>query len=164
MAIDEDTGPDGGAGLAANDATSVKTLDCTTNCEQLDYAHQPDSNSGSSTESSRLLSGTDIHQMAVSIDASIKKLTKMENAENTTLHIGNGPEDLKDYDTTVTEEPPDGGIRAWMIMISSFVINGVLFGIINTYSLIYLELQKRLTEAGENEASSKAGNINITIT
>jgi MCP family monocarboxylic acid transporter-like MFS transporter 10 len=49
--------------------------------------------------------------------------------------------------------------RAWSIMIGSFLINGVLFSIINTYSLIYLELQKRLKESGETEVSSKAGNI-----
>jgi len=58
-----------------------------------------------------------------------------------------------------TSGPPDGGFRAWMIMIGSFTINGVLFSIVNTYSLIYSELQKRLTEAGETEVSSKAGKI-----
>ncbi|XP_012221889.1 monocarboxylate transporter 10 isoform X1 [Linepithema humile] len=61
-------------------------------------------------------------------------------------------------------EPPDGGLRAWMIMIGSFTINGVLFSIINTYSLIYSELQKRLTEAGETEVSSKAALVgSLTI-
>ncbi|XP_016919488.1 monocarboxylate transporter 10 isoform X2 [Apis cerana] len=60
--------------------------------------------------------------------------------------------------------PPDGGLRAWMIMIGSFVINGVLFSVINTYSLIYLELQKRLLESGETAASSKAALVgSLTI-
>ncbi|XP_076290848.1 monocarboxylate transporter 10-like protein kar isoform X2 [Lasioglossum baleicum] len=60
--------------------------------------------------------------------------------------------------------PPDGGMRAWMIMIGSFVINGVLFSVINTYSLIYLELQKRLLESGDTAASSKAALVgSLTI-
>ncbi|KOC69627.1 Monocarboxylate transporter 10 [Habropoda laboriosa] len=60
--------------------------------------------------------------------------------------------------------PPDGGLRAWMVMIGSFVINGVLFSVINTYSLIYLELQKRLLESGETAASSKAALVgSLTI-
>lgn len=64
-----------------------------------------------------------------------------------------------DTDLVDTSGPPDGGFRAWMILIGSFTINGLLFSIINTYSLIYSELQKRLTEAGETEVSSKAGKI-----
>lgn len=57
--------------------------------------------------------------------------------------------------------PPDGGFRAWMIMLGSFMINGILFSVINTYSLIYVELQKRLEETGETEASTKAGEFDV---
>lgn len=53
--------------------------------------------------------------------------------------------------------PPDGGTRAWLVMIASFFCNGVLFGVINTYSVIYVELQKKLEEQGVLDASSKAG-------
>ncbi|XP_058798136.1 monocarboxylate transporter 10 isoform X2 [Phymastichus coffea] len=61
-------------------------------------------------------------------------------------------------------EPPDGGLRAWSIMLGSFVINGVLFSIINSYSLIYTELQQRLKSAGEDEASTKAALVgSLTI-
>ncbi|XP_015597633.1 monocarboxylate transporter 10 isoform X2 [Cephus cinctus] len=61
-------------------------------------------------------------------------------------------------------EPPDGGVRAWMIMVGSFVINGVLFSVINTYSLIYIELRQRLIDAGETEASFKAALVgSLTI-
>ncbi|XP_012275951.1 monocarboxylate transporter 10 isoform X2 [Orussus abietinus] len=60
--------------------------------------------------------------------------------------------------------PPDGGIRAWMILLSSFLINGILFSIINTYSLIHMELQKKLKDAGDTEASYKAAMVgSVTI-
>lgn len=53
--------------------------------------------------------------------------------------------------------PPDGGCRAWMVMLSAFLCNSILFGIINTYGSIYLTLQERMKESGEKDASSKAG-------
>jgi hypothetical protein len=53
-------------------------------------------------------------------------------------------------------EPPDGGTRGWLIMVASFFCNGILFGIINTYSVIYVDLQKKLEANGVAEASSKA--------
>lgn len=53
-------------------------------------------------------------------------------------------------------EPPDGGSRAYLVMISAFLCNGILFGIINTYSVIYLSLQRQLKESGDEAASSKA--------
>lgn len=57
-------------------------------------------------------------------------------------------------------EPPDGTWRGWIIMLSAFLCNGVIFGIINTYSVIYVRLQKQLEESGDKEASSKAGKYN----
>lgn len=54
-------------------------------------------------------------------------------------------------------DPPDGGARAWLVMAGAFLCNGVLFGVINTYSVVYLSLQKQLQELGDSEASSKAG-------
>lgn len=53
-------------------------------------------------------------------------------------------------------EPPDGGIRGYSVMICAFMCNGILFGIINTYSVIYLSLQRQLKESGDELASSKA--------
>ncbi|XP_017464975.1 PREDICTED: monocarboxylate transporter 10 [Rhagoletis zephyria] len=53
-------------------------------------------------------------------------------------------------------EPPDGGMRAWLVMISAFICNGVIFGIINTYGVIHALLTDRLTSQGDKEASSKA--------
>lgn len=54
-------------------------------------------------------------------------------------------------------DPPDGGSRAYLVMISAFLCNGILFGIINTYSVIYLSLQKQLRASDDEAASSKAG-------
>lgn len=59
-------------------------------------------------------------------------------------------------------EPPDGGARAWLVMISAFLCNGILFGVINTYSVIYMKLQSQLTENGDPDASSKAGEFLIS--
>ena len=59
--------------------------------------------------------------------------------------------------------PPDGGARAWLVMLASFLCNGILFGVINTYSVIYVDLQKKLEAAGVAEASSKACEYNIVL-
>ncbi|XP_011146128.1 monocarboxylate transporter 10 isoform X2 [Harpegnathos saltator] len=121
-----------------------------------------------------LLAGTNGQSATVTIDASIGKprrtgkvvaaqtVRTMDNNKSrwpNRSEVG-GPAS----DGTAAAGPPDGGLRAWMIMIGSFAINGVLFSIINTYSLIYMELQRRLTEAGESEVSSKAALVgSLTI-
>jgi MFS transporter, MCT family, solute carrier family 16 (monocarboxylic acid transporters), member 10 len=53
--------------------------------------------------------------------------------------------------------PRDGGLRGWLVVAASFCVNGLVFGLINSYSLIFVELQRLLTEAGETDTSSKAG-------
>ncbi|XP_017041120.1 monocarboxylate transporter 10 isoform X2 [Drosophila ficusphila] len=57
------------------------------------------------------------------------------------------------------KEPPDGGARAWLVMVSAFLCNGIIFGFINTYGVIYSLLTERLTKLGDQEASSKAALI-----
>ena len=57
------------------------------------------------------------------------------------------------------KEPPDGGMRAWLVMVSAFLCNGVIFGIINTYGVIHSLLTDRLEAQGDKDASSKAGKI-----
>jgi hypothetical protein len=57
---------------------------------------------------------------------------------------------------TVAHEPPDGGFRGYLVMICAFMCNGILFGIINSYSVVYLSLQRQLEESGDPLASSKA--------
>ncbi|KAH8310845.1 hypothetical protein KR044_003210 [Drosophila immigrans] len=54
------------------------------------------------------------------------------------------------------KEPPDGGARAWLVMVSAFLCNGVIFGLINTYGVLHKLLTERLTAQGDTEANSKA--------
>jgi hypothetical protein len=61
----------------------------------------------------------------------------------------------------ITHAPPDGGTRAWLVMAGAFLCNGILFGIINVYSVFYLSLQQHLTDSGDLQASSKAGKHKI---
>lgn len=111
---------------------------------------RPEETSNSSTEGNPLLE-TDRKNSSVKIDVSIVKSKRTDKEEE---DVSRKEPDVDDRNVVV---PPDGGLRAWMILIGSFVINGILFSVINTYSLIYLELQKRLLESGETAASSKAG-------
>lgn len=114
------------------------------------------------TETRPFLSGNAQQIARVDVESTRPKKTgKIESEESPTKT--NWLEDAEINETNVNI-PPDGGLRAWMIMIGSFVINGVLFSVINTYSLIYLELQRRLTEAGVTEVSSKASLVgSLTI-
>ncbi|RZC41675.1 monocarboxylate transporter 10 [Asbolus verrucosus] len=52
--------------------------------------------------------------------------------------------------------PPDGGMRAWLVMIGSFFCNGILFGVINSYSVLYEEFHRSLKEKGSKNPTSEA--------
>ncbi|XP_043252475.1 monocarboxylate transporter 10 isoform X1 [Colletes gigas] len=96
---------------------------------------------------------------SVKIDARSKRMDEGDQASMNNLR-----KETTETDDRNVVPPPDGGLRAWMIMIGSFVINGVLFSVINSYSLIYLELQKRLLESGDSSASAKAALVgSLTI-
>ncbi|XP_029159390.1 monocarboxylate transporter 10 isoform X2 [Nylanderia fulva] len=172
MTIDEGTDRgDVGSFASPNNATaSIRSIDCTAANDPIGPAshvqpRQTDPDSSDSSEGNPLLA----ESAAVTIDESIGKPRRMHKAEDT-MNAARRKESDEDFVTessNMNVGPPDGGLRAWMIMIGSFTINGVLFSIINTYSLIYPELQKRLTEAGETEVSSKAalvGSLTIGIT
>lgn len=53
--------------------------------------------------------------------------------------------------------PPDGGSRAWFVMLGSFFCNGILFGVINSYSIFYDQIYNNLKSENVTDASSKAG-------
>lgn len=55
--------------------------------------------------------------------------------------------------------PPDGGTRAWLAAISGFFCMGLIFGLINSYSVIYSYLQRRFETWNDPGASSKAALI-----
>lgn len=171
MTIDEEAVPGeeavGSLLSRENTVPSIRTIDHTSAHDPItstsrSQRHRTDPDSSDSGEGKPLLTDS----VPVTIDASIGKLRKMHKAENTAEEMDGGAspyqknpvdEDSGTEPTSIDVVPPDGGLRAWMIMIGSFTINGVLFSIINTYSLIYPELQKRLTEVGETEVSSKSG-------
>lgn len=63
--------------------------------------------------------------------------------------------------TTQSFEPPDGGARAWCVMISGFFCNSIIFGIINTCGTIYVKLFEYLSENGVEDAASKACKLEL---
>ncbi|VEN45309.1 unnamed protein product [Callosobruchus maculatus] len=54
------------------------------------------------------------------------------------------------------EGPADGGSRAWAVMLGSFFCNGILFGVINSYGVLYKEFVDNLQKNNVTNASGKA--------
>lgn len=52
---------------------------------------------------------------------------------------------------------PDGGSRAWLVLLCSFLCNGVIWGVINSYSVLQNEFYENLHSKNDTQASSKAG-------
>ncbi|KAA0196868.1 hypothetical protein HAZT_HAZT010379 [Hyalella azteca] len=62
------------------------------------------------------------------------------------------------------QEPPDGGLQAWLVMIASFFCNGILFGTINSSGVIFAALKDDLEANGvENPASKASFCLSLTI-
>jgi len=60
--------------------------------------------------------------------------------------------------------PPDGGVWAWVVMLSCFLVNGIIFGIINTFGILFVQLNKELEEAGVEDAAAKSALVgSLTI-
>lgn len=57
----------------------------------------------------------------------------------------------------LSRQPADGGSRAWVIMLASFFCNGILFGVINSYGVLYKELYDNLQKRNVTNASGQAG-------
>lgn len=91
-------------------------------------------------------------------------INKVKNCSNgdvngrNSINLKNGSTNITDLNISETPscEPPDGGTRAWCVMISAFFCNSIIFGIINTYGTVYIKLFQYLTETGDPEAASKA--------
>lgn len=56
---------------------------------------------------------------------------------------------------------PEFTVRSCIIVLASFLVNGLVFSFINSYSVTYVYLLKRLEDAGVSEASSKACKYNL---
>lgn len=59
-------------------------------------------------------------------------------------------------ESSSSQQPPDGGTRAWCVMFSAFLCNSIMFGIINTYGTVNDTLLKNLQDSGVADANSKA--------
>jgi len=60
--------------------------------------------------------------------------------------------------------PPDGGFWAWVVMGSCFLVNGIIFGIINTFGILFVQLKKDMEVAGVEDAASKCALVgSLTI-
>ena len=53
-------------------------------------------------------------------------------------------------------QPPDGGCWAWLVMLASFLCNGIIFGTINSNGVIYDELHRILEEEGVENPGARA--------
>ena len=51
---------------------------------------------------------------------------------------------------------PDGGLHAWLVVVASFLTNGIIFGIHNCYGIIYVRLKSELEQSGVSDAATKA--------
>ena len=51
---------------------------------------------------------------------------------------------------------PDGGIHAWIIVVASFLTNGIIFGIHNCYGILYIWLKEELERSGVSDAATKS--------
>lgn len=85
-------------------------------------------------------------------DVNGPNLINQKNCSNTNKMIY----EFSTNETPSSNEPPDGGTRAWCVMISAFFCNSIIFGIINTCGTVYIKLHEHLKEMGDAEAASKA--------
>ena len=56
-------------------------------------------------------------------------------------------------------QPPDGGFWAWLVLVGCFLVNGIIFGIINTFGILFVQLKKDMVAAGVEDAATKCGKI-----
>ena len=50
-------------------------------------------------------------------------------------------------------EAPDGGCWAWVVCMTSFLTNGIIFGILNTFGILYVGLLQEFDDgSGESIA------------
>lgn len=93
----------------------------------------------------------------------LNNMTDSDNEENQgeTTTNGNARTTIHEASFTSEEEynkrefvPPDGGFQAWLVMACCFLCNGVIFGIINSYGVIFVYLKEGYKD--DDEAATKA--------
>ena len=59
---------------------------------------------------------------------------------------------MKKSDQTKLQEskeefvPKDGGAQAWLVVICCFIINGVFYGIVDSYGVLYVDLKEHFKD------------------
>ena len=81
----------------------------------------------------------------------------MEGANHTNSESNSNNDDV------TQPQPPDGGFWAWLVLVSCFLVNGIIFGIINTFGILFVQLKIDLDEAGVEDAATKCGNIMTSL-
>lgn len=76
-------------------------------------------------------------------------------AHNKPQRNGNARREI-DEEEEMDPVPPDGGVRAYAVIVGAFLTNGIVFGVINSYSVIYSFLVKRLEQEGVSNVESRA--------
>jgi len=93
--------------------------------------------------------------------------TEMAETEPDTPLIGDDNACKCDKKPTHKQEevvPPDGGFWAWLVLASCFLVNGIIFGIINTFGILFVQLKKDMEEAGVEDAATKCALVgSLTI-
>lgn len=80
------------------------------------------------------------------------------------LDVGSSTISNGEKSTTRSKQPPDGGFWAWLVMASCFLANGIVFGIINTFGILFVKLKKDMEDAGVEDAATKCALVgSLTI-
>merc|ERR1712192_309312 len=74
---------------------------------------------------------------------------------------GRGSDKDSQHEANSKVEPPDGGAWAWLVMSACFLVNGIIFGIINTFGILFVELKKEMVANGVEDASAKCSLVGI---
>jgi len=89
----------------------------------------------------------------------------MENDDSSSTSVSDKNSDkLSRTSEGDDNQPPDGGLWAWLVLLSCFLVNGIIFGIINTFGILFVQLKKDMDEAGVEDAATKCALIgSLTI-
>ena len=52
--------------------------------------------------------------------------------------------------------PSDFHLQAWLVVVSSFLCNGIIFGIINSFGTVFVELEKQIKDENPGAAGMLA--------
>jgi len=78
--------------------------------------------------------------------------------------LGEKVEEEREIEQIQQIVPPDGGFWAWLVMFSCFCCNGIIFGIINTFGILFVKLRSDLEEQGVKDAAFKCSLVgSLTI-